>query len=170
MAARRDISTGKRIELDLSALGPNFGLAMRLLDLRLMRQASEAFGGLGLTPASATALLIIAANPGVRHGELADTLLIQRPNMTKLLKQLVDAGWLRRDGSDGDRRHVMFSPTPEGARLAARARNAIQALDEAHLAGLTASERKIFAALIEKLSRSFSRQSRSPVAGQDAAE
>ncbi len=158
MAARRETITRKPGEPDLSSLGPNFGLALRLLDLRLMRRAGEAFGALGLTPASATALLMIAANPGARHGELADALLIQRPNMTKLLKQLVDEGLLRRDGSDGDRRHVMFSLTPAGGRLAARARTTIDALDEAHLAGLTPGERETLAALVKKMSLALDRQ------------
>jgi DNA-binding MarR family transcriptional regulator len=156
-------------DLDLSALEPNFGLSVRLLDLRMMKRATEAFSSLGLTPASATALLIVQANPGIRHGELADTLLIQRPNMTKLLKQLVDAGWLRRDGSDGDRRHVMFSLSPEGMRLATRARVTIEGLDAENLSGLSAEDQRSLAALIEKLSRSLDERAED-APSRDAAE
>lgn len=144
---------GKAGAVDIATIGPNFGLAVRLLDLRMMKRAGEAFSRLGLTPAAATALLVIQANPGVRHGELADALFVQRPNMTKLLKQMVDEGLLRRGGSDGDRRHVMFSLTPAGKRLATRVETAMRSLDDLMFAGFTDAERAGLQEAIEKLTR-----------------
>ena len=144
-----------REAVDISALGPNFGLAVRLLDLRLMKRASESFGDLSLTPATATALLAIDANPGVRHGELADALRIQRPNLTKMLNQLVDEGLLRRGESAGDRRLVTFALTPRGGRVAESVRSTMAALDEQALSGLSRDEQATLLALIVKLTRAL---------------
>jgi DNA-binding MarR family transcriptional regulator len=144
-----------RDAVDISSIGPNFGLAVRLLDLRLMKRASEAFGDLSLTPATATALLAIDANPGVRHGELADALRIQRPNLTKMLNQLVDEGLLRRGESAGDRRLVTFALTPRGARAAESVRNTMATLDARAISGLSEAEQATLLALIVKLTRAL---------------
>jgi DNA-binding MarR family transcriptional regulator len=156
MTARRSTAGAvARETVDIASIGPNFGLAVRLLDLRLMKRASEVFGDLGLTPATATALLAIDATPGVRHGELADALRIQRPNLTKMLNQLVDEGLLRRGESAGDRRLVTFALTPRGARVADGVRATMAALDAQALSGLSPDEQATLLALIVKLTRAL---------------
>ncbi len=156
MTTRRPTAgASARDAVDISTIGPNFGLAVRLLDLRLMKRASEVFGDLSLTPATATALLAIDANPGVRHGELADALRIQRPNLTKMLNQLVDDGLLRRGESAGDRRLVTFALTPRGSRAADSVRTTMAALDEQALSGLSRDEQETLFALIDKLTRAL---------------
>src|SRR5450755_739803 len=70
--------------VDLSFLHASLGFNVRLLDVRLMKMFAASLTKYGVTPAEATVLHVIMANPDVSHGELAETLLIQPPNMTKM--------------------------------------------------------------------------------------
>ena len=134
---------------------PIFGLATRLLDVRMMKRANALFARLGLTPASAAALLLIEANPGARHGELARALAIQPPNMTKLLNQMIGEELLRREEAPADRRHATFALSPRGRRAAGKARAAMEALDAQVLSPLTADERATLIDLTTKLARAL---------------
>ena len=70
----------------------SLGFNVRLLDVRLMKMFAASLTKFEVTPAEATVLHVIMANPDVSHGELAETLLIQLPNMTKMLKRLEAEG------------------------------------------------------------------------------
>lgn len=105
--------------LDLSVLQDRIGFRVHMLDLHMMRWLGERCARHGLTPASASVLMVIHSNPGVRHGELADALLIRRPNMTKLMRRLETRGLLCRKGSPGDKRRVVLALTPEGEKVIA---------------------------------------------------
>ncbi len=107
--------------LDLSALTDNLGFRVHILDLRMMKMLSERCAVHGLTPGAASVLMIIKQNPGVRHGELADALLIQRPNMTKLMKRLEAQGLVKRLPAQKDRRHVALGLTAKGEKAVAAA-------------------------------------------------
>ena len=116
--------------LDLSALTDNLGFRIHILDLRMMKTLSERCSAHGLTPGAASVLMIIKQNPGVRHGELADALLIQRPNMTKLMKRLEAQGLVKRLPAQKDRRHVALGLTAKGEKAVAAARAEFAAHDE----------------------------------------
>jgi len=85
---RRHAPAFKPPAVDLSFLHASLGFNVRLLDVRLMKMFAASLTKYGVTPAEATVLHVIMANPDVSHGELAETLLIQLPNMTKMLKRL----------------------------------------------------------------------------------
>ena len=115
--------------LDISGLTDNLGFRIHILDLRMMKTLSERCAVHGLTPGAASVLMIIKQNPGVRHGELADALLIQRPNMTKLMKRLEAQGLIKRLPGQKDRRHVALGLTAKGERAVAAARAEFAAHD-----------------------------------------
>jgi len=124
-----------------------------------MKLFGERLAAFNLTPAEMTVLQIINANPDVRHGDLAETLLIQPPNMTKLLKRLEAQGYLRRHTSDDDRRHVVLSLTSKGRRLACRIQEAVFDHEALVLASLAPSDREILLGLVRRA-----------LAGLDSAE
>lgn len=105
--------------LNLSVLRDSLGFRIHMLDLHMMRWLGERCARYGLTPASASVLMVIRSNPGVGHGKLADALLIQRPNMTKLMRRLESRGLLRRLGLPDDRRRVVLALTPKGKKVIA---------------------------------------------------
>lgn len=123
--------------LDLSVLQDRIGFRVHMLDLHMMRWLGERCARFGLTPASASVLMVIHSNPGVRHGELADALLIRRPNMTKLMRRLETRGLLCRRGSPGDKRRVVLALTPEGEQVIAEVGASFRMQDEVVRQALT---------------------------------
>ena len=116
-ATRRNARAFKPPAVDLSFLRSSLGFNVRLLDVRLMKMFAASLAKYGVTPAEATVLHVILANPDVSHGELAETLLIQPPNMTKMLKRLESEGLIKRLASAKDRRRVILSLTAKGCLL-----------------------------------------------------
>ena len=115
---RRNAHAFKSTAVDLSFLHASLGFNVRLLDVRLMKMFAASLTKYGVTPAEATVLHVIMANPDVGHGELAETLLIQLPNMTKMLKRLEAEGFIDRLASARDRRRVVLSLTPKARNTA----------------------------------------------------
>lgn len=137
--------------LDLSALTDNLGFRIHILDLRMMKMLSERCAVHGLTPGAASVLMIIKQNPGVRHGELADALLIQRPNMTKLMKRLEAQGLVRRLPAQKDRRHVALGLTEKGEKAVAGARAEFAAHDAIVQQLFNETERAAMSDLVQRM-------------------
>jgi DNA-binding MarR family transcriptional regulator len=137
--------------LDLSALTDNLGFRMHILDLRMMKTLSERCAVHGLTPGAASVLMIIQQNPGVRHGELADALLIHRPNMTKLMKRLEAQGLIKRLPAQKDRRHVALGLTTKGEKAVAAARAEFAAHDAIVQGRFNPGERALMSAFVERM-------------------
>ncbi len=116
--------------LNLTVLTDSIGFRIHMLDLHLMRALGERCAQNGLTPASASVLMVIRNNAGVSHGELADALLIQRPNMTRMMRRLHARGLLQRLGSSGDRRRVVLALTPKGEEVIAAVSQDFSTQDE----------------------------------------
>ncbi len=141
--------------VNLSSLWNIAGFKLRMLDLRLMRSVSERLGRIGLTPASATVLLVLESNPGMPLGRLADTLIVQRPNMTKLVKRLEGRKLIGRNASDGDRRRISLALTPTGKRHAVKVRAILVEHDASVLSALTPAERTQFMQMIGRMFESL---------------
>ena len=137
--------------LDLSALTDNLGFRIHILDLRMMKTLSERCAVHGLTPGAASVLMIIKQNPGVRHGELADALLIQRPNMTKLMKRLEAQGLIKRLPAQKDRRHVALGLTAKGETAVAAAWAEFAAHDAIVQGRFNPDERAVMSAFVERM-------------------
>lgn len=138
-------------QLDLSALTDSLGFRMHILDLRMMKALGERCAAHGLTPGSASVLMIIKRNPGARHGELADALLIQRPNMTKLMKRLEAQGLVRRLPSQDDRRRVVLGLTARGEKAVAGVRADFLAHEDIVQAQFTPGERAVMADFVQRM-------------------
>lgn len=114
--------------------------------------ARRAFKDLGLTPAQFNVLNIVADFPaGVPLFVVADELLVDRSNITGLVKHLVGDGLLGLADSPTDGRQKLAHLTPKGRRLWQKA-NAVylagleqvaQAVGKKHLAALLASLKQV---------------------------
>jgi DNA-binding MarR family transcriptional regulator len=63
-------------------------------------------------------LHFVNRNPGIKVAELLDILKITKQSLGRVLKQLVDEGYvLQKEGPD-DRRHRLLFVTPKGEELA----------------------------------------------------
>ena len=140
-----------RTQVDLSSFVTMAGFNLRMLDVRMMRTVSEQLARIGLSPASATVLQVLDSNPDLSLGRLADALLVQRPNMTKLVNRLVAKRLVRRDAALGDRRQVALGLTEAGRKLAVKARGVLRDHDEASLAILKPAERRQFLHFVTRM-------------------
>ena len=137
-------------EVDLSVLQQTVGFHVHMFDVAQYQKFYERFGDRAFTPAIISTMALIRQNPGIRHGALADALMIQRPNMTSLLNELEREGYVSRRPSPTDKRSVALYLTDRGERAVARMLDSILTLDRAMTSGLTASERKTLLALLQK--------------------
>ena len=126
------------------------GFNVRLLDVRLMKMFAASITKFGVDRAEATVIHVIMADPDVGHGELADTLLIQPPNMTKMLKRLEAEGFIDRLASAKDRRRVVLSLTLKARRLVLRYRGAASAHEKMAFSAFSVTERKTLIELVRR--------------------
>jgi DNA-binding MarR family transcriptional regulator len=139
--------------IDLSLLEGWVGFNIHILDLQIYQLFYERFAGSALTPGSLSTLLAIKMNPGVRHGALADALMIQRPNMTKLINSLERDGLVRRDPSRADKRSVVLNLTRAGEAAVVAGLKKMVAHEAESIGPLSASEQRLLLSLLRKLSQ-----------------
>lgn len=135
--------------LDLSGVTRCVGPMLRLVQVRTFQKyyASD----IEVSPGVLTSLTLIRDNPGIPHGVLADALVVQRPNMTKLVGYLVRHGLILRRTSSQDGRKITLHITSKGKRLLERGDAANEAHEAGITAALTAGERAQLLRLLGKL-------------------
>jgi DNA-binding MarR family transcriptional regulator len=80
--------------------------------------ADEVLGKFGFGRAHHRVLHFVNRNPGMKVADLLDILRITKQSLGRVLKQLVDQGYvLQKEGAD-DRRHRLLYVTPKGEALA----------------------------------------------------
>ena len=139
-----------REDVDLGPLGDTVGFLLRLAQLRAFEAFRGRFAEVGLHPGSFSVLVLIARNPGVRQGVVAERLMIKRAHMTKLVRAMEEAGLILRLVPDHDRRAVELRLTEAGAayldefapEVFAAEKDAAGALTEAEAAELVRLLRK----------------------------
>ncbi|GAB3738329.1 MarR family winged helix-turn-helix transcriptional regulator [Microlunatus parietis] len=88
---------------------------------------------------------------GTQPRDLARSALITSGAMTARLDRLVAAGLVQRDADPDDRRAIRVRLTRKGERLAARALDAVLAVDAAVLAPLSERQRTVLAATLKRI-------------------
>ena len=107
----------------------------------------------GLRMVTYSALATITDNPGLRQGQLADALAIERPNLVVILDELEQAGLITRDKVPTDRRAYALNPTLKGRRLGDKATSAIQANEARFLSGVTEADRVAVIGVMNRIER-----------------
>lgn len=140
---------GEAEPLDLSGVTRWVGPMLRIVQVRTFQNyyASD----IGASPGVLSSLTLIRDNPGIRHGVLADAMVVQRPNMTKLVGYLSRTGLILRRASSRDGRSIALYITAKGRRLLQRT-DAPNESHEAYItAALTSPERAELLRLLGKL-------------------
>src|SRR5881396_1749874 len=78
---------------------------------------------LGFGRAHHRVLHFVNRNPGMKVAELLDILKITKQSLGRVLKQLVDMGYVEQKEGELDRRQRLLYVTPKGAELALRLAN-----------------------------------------------
>ncbi|WP_439901241.1 MarR family winged helix-turn-helix transcriptional regulator [Microbacterium azadirachtae] len=106
---------------------------------------------LGLTPAMAGALRILARSPGLSQRALADRLGAVPSRVVVLVDALEAAGFVSRTRDPEDRRHHRLDLTDAGRAAMGRLRGAAEQQNADLLAPLDAEERAALGALVSRL-------------------
>jgi DNA-binding MarR family transcriptional regulator len=80
----------------------------------------EILAELGFGRAHHRVLHFVNRNPGLRVADLLGILKITKQSLARVLKQLVDEGYIQQETGAVDRRERRLHPTPKGQRLARR--------------------------------------------------
>ena len=107
----------------------------------------------GLSPGRISALIVIYENPGIRHGELADMLLIKPAQMSKMIKSFEEQGWVERRRPREDERVVELFLTIAGRGYVEKHRPILTQHDANRPSGLTAREHQQLVRLLRKYLR-----------------
>jgi DNA-binding MarR family transcriptional regulator len=138
---------------DLSALAGSIGFMVRLVQLQSFQLFYRKFEQHGLSLGALTTLGAINANPGIRHGVLADALMIKRPNFTKVINKLEEEGLIARQAPDHDKRTTALHVTKKGLRMIEESFETITRYHREMVTTLSPEEQQTLLALLRKLSR-----------------
>jgi len=127
--------------------------------------------GFDLTPVQYAALAAIATHPGMDQSTLAGTIAYDRTTITGVVDRLAQKGLVARNPSPRDRRAHQLSMTKAGEKTLQQIEPAVQAAQQAMMAGLTVAEGKELMRLMRKAIDAGNELSRAPMremAGADA--
>lgn len=106
---------------DIGPLAGKVGYALRRAQLAVFGAIIQAFSALDLRPGQYSVLVLLQHAPGLKQGEVAGALGIQRANFVALFDALERRGLVRRAAVPNDRRSYALYLTPAGADVLARA-------------------------------------------------
>jgi DNA-binding MarR family transcriptional regulator len=84
------------------------------------READAVLAEYGLGRAHHRVLHFVDRHPGLRVADLLEILKITKQSLARVLKELIDQGWIAQKAGESDRRQRLLYPTDKGAGLAAR--------------------------------------------------
>jgi len=127
------------------------GYTMKRAFNAIQADVNAALAPFGLRMVTFSALVVIADNPGLRQSELAEALMIERPNLVLILDELERAELISRDRAAGDRRAYELRATLKGGRLCDRARRAVTAHDARMTEGMSETDRQALIAALRRI-------------------
>jgi DNA-binding MarR family transcriptional regulator len=119
------------------------------------READTILAEFGLGRAHHRVLHFVNRNPGLRVADLLDILKITKQSLARVLKQLVDEGWIEQMAGASDRRQRLLYATDKGAVLshrldAVQTRRVAEALSAAGAADHAEVARFLFAMITKE--------------------
>jgi len=126
-----------------------------------MKRAFHAFKGdldrtlkeFDLRMVTYSALVLIVDNPGLRQAQLADALLVERPNFVVIIDELEKRGLIFRDRDPTDRRAYALKPTLSGQALCKLATEAVDRHEQRVFGMLPDNERRQLLSTLAKIER-----------------
>ena len=135
----------------VSPLANSPAFLVRLAQLHAFDEFHRNFAGLGVTPAGFSVLALIAANPGVRPGAIAEELRVKPSNVAALVNALVAARLVERAVDETELRASLLHLTPAGTRAWHEMERTHRDTDARFTEPLAPAERRQLVALLRKL-------------------
>ncbi|UPU37464.1 MarR family transcriptional regulator [Geomonas paludis] len=125
---------------------------MGFLTRRWRQVLDGAFQSLGVTDAAWRPLLHLHhMGDGIRQKDLAASLGIEGPTLTRILDQLIAKGLVERSEDASDRRAKLLTLTPKGRTMVTEITGKVSALEHELLDGFSEPEINQISAFIERL-------------------
>ena len=122
--------------LDYGVLDELLGYALRRAQNALYLHFQRSVDRADVSPQRFAALVLVAQNPGLRQGLLAEAMGLHRSGGMRLVDWLCGHGWVQRADDPLDRRSWTVHPTPAGLALLESVTAQVRTHDEALLAAL----------------------------------
>ncbi|RKQ16748.1 MarR family winged helix-turn-helix transcriptional regulator [Ureibacillus endophyticus] len=103
-------------------------------------QLSEILRNHGIQRSEWSVLYSVVHEPDITAAELAKRLTFEKPNMTRIIKVLTNAGYIEVETSSGDKRRKNLRITPLGKEKYLEARVEIDAFEKEILEGISAED------------------------------
>jgi len=120
----------------------------------LAKEGQRIFRPLGLTDSQFNVLIILkhqAEEDGITQTELGQRLLVNRSNVTGLVDRMEEAGWVRRNAVEGDRRVNKVQITKNGLQLLERAEKTYYERIHQVMDSLSQKELSLICSLLERV-------------------
>lgn len=111
----------------------------------------DAFAPLGLKAFHGSYLLNISANPGISQDQLAKNICINKSNVARQAAVLEEAGFIRREPCEQDKRVMRLYPTQKALSLLPQIREVLAAWRSRLLSDISPEEQALLESLLQKI-------------------
>ena len=132
----------------------NLVVTMRPFDTQL----SEILRSLGIQRSEWSVLYSVIHEPDITAVELAKNLTFEKPNMTRIIKDLTNAGYIEVETSTEDKRRKKLRITPLGKEKYLEARVTIDAFEKDILEGVSAEDQKHLLRIMEQMRKNLNKR------------
>ena len=125
----------------------NLVFTMRPFEMQL----SEILRNYGIQRSEWSVLYSVMHEPNITAAELAKRLTFEKPNMTRIIKDLTIAGYIEVETASGDKRRKLLRITPLGKEKYLEARVAIDAFEKYILEDVSAEDQIHLLRILEQI-------------------
>lgn len=151
------VSASAEQALKLGRLGDYVGFRMRRVQNQLSADFAAATAHYGIRAGLFSSLALIEANPGISQQELSGTVGLDKSITVQIVDELERRGWAKRERSTVDRRRHSLMVLPEGEKTLDDLFAIMVQVEADVLAQLSAEERPIFDAALDRMYAVFHR-------------
>jgi DNA-binding MarR family transcriptional regulator len=145
--------SNKITAFDQESPGRRFSIIQRLSLIYLSGPMSET----GVSKGKIPYLMKILSSPGIVQEDLTNHLCLDRAATARALQSLGSNGFVYREEDPQDRRRKNVYPTPKAQRLQGEMIEILKAHNDVLLSGLTAEERDLLMALLDRVADNLRR-------------
>lgn len=151
-----ETDTGER-RMQLGRLNDYVGFRMRRVQNQLSANFIAETAQFGIRTGLFSSLALIEANPGLSQQELSSTVGLDKSITVQIVDELEKRGWAQRERSKVDRRRHALTILPEGKKFLDQLFDIMAQVEAEVLAQLSAEERPIFDAALDRMYDVFHR-------------
>lgn len=133
------------------ALKQYFGYALFKTAMRMKTKMADLVGPYGMIPAQIGIIMILKESGPMNQMTLGESMGVDKATMVKLIDGLEEQKLIKRTTSPEDRRAKFISLTEKGIKVQAVVLQKSKAVEDEFLEPLTATERKAFRGILDKL-------------------